>query len=252
MSLATTAEPRSAEPTHVLEAWENYRVDRRPTALEVLVHHYQPLVRRCARRLAKRLPDSVDVGDLIGAGHLGLLIAIERYRSDRSTSFATFSGRHIHGAMVDETRRQDHLPRSRRRKLKRFEAAVEEFKQEHCRPPTQLEAVKMFGGPLPVAPRMINFDSGSENHPTGPLEPSDHRVPSPLRSTYKNLLFETLNSGLSQRERLILILHTNEGMSMAEIGLAIGISESRVSQLRKSVMARLQDRFGKDGEKLAA
>ncbi|MEM8874368.1 MAG: sigma-70 family RNA polymerase sigma factor [Planctomycetota bacterium] len=255
MSLAQSVEtPHTspAEPPHVVAAWERYRSHRDTAALEILVAHYEPLVRKCARRLAKRLPDTVDIGDLIGAGHLGLLIAIERYRSDRSTSFATFSGSHIHGAMIDETRRQDHLPRSRRNRLKRFEDVVERFKQTHHRPPTQKEAAQMFDGPPPVAPRMVHFDAGTEDQPTGPLEPTDDREPSPLRAAYRNLIIESLNTGLSKRERLILLLHTHEGMSMAEIGLAIGISESRVSQLRKSVMARLQDRFGKDGHRLVA
>ncbi|MEM6313085.1 MAG: sigma-70 family RNA polymerase sigma factor [Planctomycetota bacterium] len=234
------------------DAWDRYHADRDPDALAQLVDRYVPLVRRAARRLAKRLPETVDEGDLVGAGHLGLLIAIERYRTDRSTSFATFSASHIHGAMIDETRRQDHMPRSRRRKLKRFEATVERFKQTHHRPPTQMEAVEAFGGALPVAPRMLHFKTEADDQPAGIPEPSDHRAPTPLRAAYRNLVVEALSTGLSQRERLILVLHANEELSMAEIGAVIGISESRVSQLRKSVMARLRDRFGEAGQRLVA
>jgi RNA polymerase sigma factor for flagellar operon FliA len=235
----------------IVETWRQFKGTRNRAALDRLVRHYMPLVEDLAHRRAARLPKSVDPGDLIQAGTLGLLDAIDSYDLDRQISFKTFSGRRILGAMVDESRVMDWLPRQVRSRARVLELARTQLLAGLGRAPTEMELRERSG----LSPRDFSnltrhlraamtrsigrqerTDSGDEPS----CLPADDRIPDPSVAAQRQSLKDVIVQGLSRAERLIVTLYYYENLSMREIGEVLDLSESRVSQLHTSIVSRLK------------
>jgi len=222
-----------------------------------LVSRHAPLVRRLALQLAARLPASVELDDLMQAGMIGLIEAVRRYQVSPDAQFETYATLRIRGAMLDELRNQDWLPRSVRNKAKSIEDAVRRLSQRLLRPASEAEIAQELGLSLPQYHALLEDAQGmqivhSEDlaHPHN--EGSDTRVPDtpqenpPLDQLLAQDLRQTLIQALDQlpeREKLVLSLQFEQDLNQREIARVLAVSEGRVSQLRTQAVARIRSQL---------
>ena len=219
-----------------------------------LIERYLDVVRFTAERLHKRLPSEVDVEDLMSAGLFGLMDAIDAFDPDRGVKFETYCAQRIRGAIFDELRAMDWVPRLVRSRTAKVERVRKTIEMEEGHKPTDAEVAKR----LNVAPdefeklsrdsrpvsvvsmhrKWNDNDAGKENREVDVIE--DARQDRPLDRLHRNDVQALLTKGLSRAERLILILYYYEEMTMKEIGLTLDLSESRVSQMHSSIIMRLK------------
>jgi len=219
-----------------------------------LVENYLPLVRFNAERVWSRLPDAVDLDDLISAGTFGLISAIESYDPDRGVKFETFCVPRIGGAMIDELRSMDWAPRMVRTQASRFKQAYKELENQLGRRPTETELAEHLGISTAEVERLVlesnvatqislhktrrDDDGSKEQAEIDVLE--DRKSVDPTRRLQKRDLMRLVTKGLNRAERLIVLLYYYEEMTMKEIGLTLGLSESRVSQMHSNIVERLK------------
>jgi RNA polymerase sigma factor for flagellar operon FliA len=246
----------------VNQMWRDYVSTRDPALRERLVAHYmQGHVYKVAERMKAQLPRQVEFDDLLQEGYLGLVAAIERFQPDRAVRFETFSSRRIFGAMRDYLRDLDPIPRLTRLRFKKLEQAKEAFRKEHGREPDQQELRVLLrhvtrrveraisqGRP----PAMVSFNSPQIATETGQDGDAmtgfaDANLASPLQRAELEDLRRWITQGLARRDRLILILYYYEQMTMKDIGMTLGCSESRVSQRLESIKDCLRSRLQHTG-----
>lgn len=220
------------------------------------VERYAPLVRRIAHYMIARLPANVDLGDVIQSGMLGLLDAISRYEETLGAQFETYAAQRIRGAIVDELRRNDWLPRSLRKNMRRIEAAIAELEQRHGRVPRESEIATHLKLPLPEYQRLLQDGRGHQllyledlvksegegniEHGFGEAPPDvlDALVEEELR-----LRLTSAIADLPEREKLVMSLYYERELNLREIGEVMGVTESRVCQLHTQAVARLRARL---------
>ncbi|MBE0403417.1 RNA polymerase sigma factor FliA [Halomonas citrativorans] len=217
-----------------------------------LFTQYMPLVRRHALTLQVRLPASIELDDLIQAGTVGLLEALGRFDAAHGASFATFASQRIRGAMVDELRTRDWLPRSVRRAARAVDDAVRRLEQQLGRSPEESEIALALEMPLGDYQQLLN-DTNS-----GQLLPFEELVADggePVSFDVSNLPFEKLLDeqqrqtliaaieALPEREKLLMALYYQEELNLKEVGAVLGVTESRVSQLHSQAISRLRARL---------
>lgn len=240
------------------DLWRDYK-RRRSDALRtrLIVHYMQGHVRRIAARLHKSLPSQVDLEDLVQQGYLGLIDAMERYDVEREITFETFSSLRIAGAMHDYLRRIDHLPRMARKRLKLVQYAEDDFRKRHGRAPSEEELrtrastsppefQRFLAERSPAAPMSLHSRSSQDDAPAEPggfANIIDERQRTPLVHVQRENMREWVSRGLDQRDRLILQLYYYEELTMREVGMALGISESRVSQRLELIHERIRSRL---------
>jgi RNA polymerase sigma factor for flagellar operon FliA len=221
---------------------------------------YAPLVRKLALQLLARLPASVELDDLIQAGMIGLLDAVRRYQETADAQFETYATSRIRGAMLDELRSQDWLPRSVRSKAKRVEQAVAKLNQQLMRAPTEGEIAAHLEMPLDEyqellydaqGVQIVHYeDFGSENGSdgqdgdwsTGAVTGSNqgqNPLDAVLAGDFRHVLVEAI-SALPDREKLLLSLYYEQGLNLKEIGAVMNVTEARVCQLRTQATTRLR------------
>lgn len=240
-----------------LTLWEAYHRERAPRDREALIVHYLGLVKYVAGRLAAGLPDSVDIDDLVGAGMIGLMKAVEAFDPAKEVKFETYSIPRIRGAMLDELRNQDWFPRSVRRKAKRIDLAVQELEAKLGRSPKDVELAKHMRLDLEDFYRLAGEVSQSsllsieEELRVGKdgTYASVREILSDLRvqsahdrladKELRAIVMETLEQ-LDEKERLVLTLYYFEELTLAEIGEVLGVSESRVCQIHGKAVGRLR------------
>lgn len=237
-------------PPGVAALWSKFKACPTDQLRNALMEHYLPLVERSAQRLRMRLPACIDVEDLIGFGVFGLAEAIDAYDVRRNIKFSTFSARRIRGAMVDELRTMDWLPRQVRSAARRQAEIDARFRAIHGRPASDEEMADRLHLKPEVFRELSRHARAAEmrslerrpTHRDGPAAPLpiDTRTASPARSAQWRLIKDTLLSGLAREERLLITLYYYEDMTMAEVGQTLGISESRVSQLHGEILKRLR------------
>ncbi len=212
-----------------------------------------PFVESLARRMASTMPHSIDLGDLVQDGVLGLIDAVHRFDEGRGIKFETFAERRIRGAMIDALRR-DAWPRGVRRARREIEAARESLRRELRAEPTMADLAKRVGVEEPQLERMIirintiestsplaNFDTMDSASLPAVLVPSEPA--SPERLVERNQTRTRVRGALSRlpaRERRILALYYFGESTMKQIGHEIGVNESRVSQLHARAIQRLR------------
>jgi RNA polymerase sigma factor for flagellar operon FliA len=251
--------PRLAEreraPENPLDAlWRRWCDARDLVARDALVDRYFPLVGHVARSLAAKLSSRADIDDLIGFGAEGLLDAISRFDPARGVQFGTFAAHRIRGAIYDGIRAIDWAPRVLRRRDREFKENAAWLRQRFGREPTELEQAELYGLSLVVFRRLT-----AQLHRAGIGSLEDARVgeestvssrPGPLEMCLQGEEKEEIAAAigrLGEREQLIISLSYGEGRSLAEIGRILGVTESRVCQVRGKALARMRDHLAMRG-----
>ncbi len=222
-----------------------------------LILKYAPLIKYVAGRLALRLPPNVDINDLISAGVMGLIDAINRYDPSRNIQFKTFAEFRIRGAMLDELRSLDWVPRSIRKKASILEKTYAELEQKLGRPAEDDEVAEALGISLEEFYKMLEetknvsfLDIESIRRKIPDLNEedifdliADPNNPDPFEDCQLRELRDLLAQAISElpeKEKLVLSLYYYEGLTMREIGEILGYTESRISQLHSKAISRLR------------
>jgi RNA polymerase sigma factor for flagellar operon FliA len=227
------------------QIWTEFRDTRDPALRNRLVLQYAPLVKYVAGRLRTRMPDSVEQDDLVSDGVLGLMDAIERFEPARGLSFQTFAVPRIRGAIIDGMRSMDFVPRSVRDKLRNITRARVALEARLGRIPDDTEIAAEVGMPvqqLRDLSRQANsnhanlddFDLADELS-----QAADHRVE---QSDVNATLMRVVDQ-LAERDQVIIALYYFEGLTLAEIGLVLGVTESRVSQVHRRTTLALREKI---------
>ena len=239
--------------------WKAYRRRSSDRARNKLVEHYQSFVRDIVRRFANRLPRTVDRGDLETAGNVGLMSAIVSFDPARGVRFESYCELRVKGALLDELRTQDWLPRPWRHLMERQKRAVEHLRSERCREPTvdeisqaldltAAEYQQAFGTGLPgnLSGASGSGDSSDEAHNLEVVADSSGDLPGEKLTRAE--LLGLISQRLTQLEYRIVYLKYWEELSMREIGLVLGLSESRVCKIHARLIERLRERFSAHSE----
>ena len=220
------------------------------------IEEFAPLVKRIAYHMMMRMPASVQVDDLIQAGMIGLIEAAQKYDSSKGASFETYAGIRIRGAIVDEMRRGDWAPRSVHRNSRRIAQAIKAVEARTGRDAQDAEVAAELGVDLPEyfsmlqdsnCSRLYSYEEtfGEEDSNIDASETSS-AFASPYEGLQRDGLKHALAAAIGQlpeRERMVLALYYTEELNLKEIGLVLGVSESRVSQIHSQAAARLKARL---------
>ena len=236
-------------------AWESFRESQETTAREWLVVHYASLVKFVAGRLSAGLPRSVDTNDLVSAGVFGLMDAIDRFDPANGARFETFAIPRIRGAILDSLRALDWVPRSVRSRSRSVQDAISRLEHDLGRSPTDEEIADALGiDQAELEKWLADIAAGSVgplDHvamDSAPAEKDEHLQPG--RAIEESELRDAMRSEigrLPEREQAILILYYEDGLTLAEIGDALGVTESRVSQIHTKAVLQLRSRLAAAG-----
>jgi RNA polymerase sigma factor for flagellar operon FliA len=219
-----------------------------------LLTEHMPLVKRLAHQMKAKLPPSVEVDDLVQAGMIGLLDAISRYEENHGAQFETYAVLRIRGAMLDELRSNDWMPRSTRQNMRKVEQAMAALQQQLGRPPSESEVAKSLKLSLADYQEMLGDSGGhqlvyyedfhdSEEGNDSFLDRYAVDDEDPLRSLletdFRQAVIDAIDA-LPPREKMLMGLYYEEELNLKEIGAVMGVSESRVSQLHTQAVARLR------------
>lgn len=238
-----------------IDQWWQRWFDRRDAAArDRIIVHYSPLVKFVAGRVGAGLPNSVDSGDLVSAGVFGLIDAVEKFDPARGVKFETYAVPRIRGAIIDGLRQLDWVPRSVRSRAREVETAYTELEARHGRAPTddelaahlhldhaELEKWLASIASTTVGPLDRALAAGADPRPiTGDMPDSpaaqveDDEVRRLVRAEVRRL---------PERERMVMSLYYDEGLTLAEIGSVLGVTESRVSQIHTKAVLQLRSRM---------
>jgi RNA polymerase sigma factor for flagellar operon FliA len=224
-----------------------------------LIHEYSPMVRRLANRMARNFPRSVDADDLFQIGMLGLMDAVERYEDSRAVSFTAYVRMRVKGAILDEMRKQDWVPRSVRDRAARLNDARKALTEQLGRPPHHAELAKF----MDVSEErledliqtadvriLISTEEGGEGEATvgdtlsHPASDLDEDL---ARRSLAGIVREAV-AVLPERDQLIIDLYYYRDLNFKEIADVLGVTESRVSQLHSRIRKRLREQLPTQAE----
>lgn len=254
---------RTLQPTdtELADLWSEYKLNETPKMRDALIVHYSPLVKYVAGRVAVGLPQNVEQADLVSYGMFGLIDAIDKFEPDRGFKFETYAISRIKGAILDELRSIDWVPRSVRSKVRQIEKAYAKLEARHHRAPsdeelstelrwtdeqlqqafTQISQVGMaaldeilaVGGDRGESVTLGDTIADTSTHgPMGAFEAAETR----------QLLAQSIND-LPEREKIVLTLYYYENLTLQEIGRVLGVTESRVCQIHTKSVLHLRARF---------
>jgi RNA polymerase sigma factor for flagellar operon FliA len=263
---AAVEEPRRSgllRTPDMTEVWRAFKATGARHLRDRLIEHYLYLVKVIGNRIAARLPRSIDVQDLRSAGVFGLMRAVENFDLERGTPFESYCATRVRGAILDELRAQDWVPRLVRNRSTRYHRALTDLRRELGREPGAHEVAHRLGLPLTEAERM-----GREATLTAVynLAPHDDREDDPralrkldiLMDRDSELPFERLVARDLARallgvlvgpERTVIALYYHESLTMKEIGRVMGISESRVCQIHTKTLKKLKGHLDRIGDR---
>jgi RNA polymerase sigma factor FliA len=255
-SLTLSPPPREIRPS-AQELWKHYHRQADSSTENALVEQYLPLVRTIMGRLAMTLPDHVDQDDLNSAGLVGLLQAMRNYDPSCGTSFESYARVRIRGAMLDELRRMDWVPRTIHEKARKLQGTISELEQKFGRTPSEGEVAKalnitgdeyeeLLAEIRPAA--FVCLDSVSsncENPDAGSLYDviADPSGDSPVEETSRRELAKVILDRLKQLpevQRKVLALYYGEDLHLREIAEAFGLTESRICQIHSQAILSIR------------
>lgn len=222
------------------------------------IQQFAPLVRKIAHHMQSKLPASVEVDDLIQAGMMGLMDALSRFEDGQGAQFETYASQRIRGAMLDELRQNDWLPRGVRKTQRQIETALGKLEQRLGRPAAETEIAKELGVDLAEYQSMLaeakggqllyyqDFEGdGETNEPFLDRHCAD-ATGDPLSrigdERFRSALVGAID-GLPEREKLLMGLYYEQELNFREIAAVLGVTESRVCQLHSQAVARLRTRL---------
>lgn len=262
----TIVKAPSSDQRPIQEVWLEYKQTGAEELRNQLMVHYLPLVKYNAERIHTKLPDEVDVEDLMSAGIFGLTDAIDAFDLDRGVKFETYCAPRIRGAILDELRSMDWVPRLVRSRSSQVDQARKSLEMELGRKPTSEELCKKIGvskeefakidrdgkavQTVSLSRKWFETDSNKDVREIDVLK--DERQVNPFAAVQRRDLKDLITKGLSRAERLIVILYYYEEMTMKEIGVTLDLSESRVSQMHSSILARLKAQLQHREQEVAA
>ena len=224
---------------------------------EQCLKEYAPLVKRLAHFMMLKLPNSVQVDDLIQAGMIGLLDAASRYDELRGAQFGTYASQRIRGSMLDELRSADWLPRSMRSDMRKIEAAISRVQQRIGKGPSESEIAKELALSLQDYQQLLQESRGAQLIYYEDFHSTDDEdfferyeidgEANPLEllkdERFRDALMKAIEH-LPERERQLMGMHYEQDMNLREIGEVLGVGESRVCQLHSQAVARLRNALG--------
>ena len=223
--------------------------------LDVIVEQHTPLVKRIAHHMIARMPSSVAVEDLYQAGLIGLIDATKRFDHSKGASFETYASIRIRGAMVDELRKGEWAPRSVHRNGRRIQEAIRTIEQRNGRDATDRDIADELGISLDDYHTMLQDSMATRLFSLNDLESPDDVVEYDIQNTHSDDPLDELLSGhfrvhlaraieqLSEREQMVMSLYYEEELNLKEIGMVLGVSESRISQILSQAAQRLRARL---------
>jgi len=261
----TRADVRSGDDVEagIVALWRSYGQSREQSQRDRLVLHYAPLVKYVAGRVGTGLPAHVDVADLIQSGIFGLVDAIEKFEPERGLKFETYAMQRIRGAILDDLRSQDWVPRSVRSRARDVERALERLGAKLQRTPTDRELaaelkiglaeLRELYGQLQLT-SVVALDEliapnkgGSSLAESLPDDAAEDPVASLVDQDSRRQLADAI-AQLAERDRVVVTLYYFENLTLAEIGKVLGVTESRVCQLHTRAVLRLRTKLNEQSE----
>jgi RNA polymerase sigma factor for flagellar operon FliA len=247
----------SLSAVELAAVWLEYHKTRSDAVRNILMEHYLPIVKINSERLSNKLPDEVELDDLISAGIDGLRDAIGMFDQDRGVKFETYCATRIRGAILDALRNKDWVPRLVRARANQLADGRRRLEMKLGRTPANHELAEFMGlseadyeklirdahaiGVISLNRNFQDTDSSREVRETDLV--ADRKAPSPMGDLHHEDLKRLVTKGLSKNERLIMILYYYMEMTMKEIGATLDLSESRVSQMHSSIVDRLRQQL---------
>lgn len=221
------------------------------------VEQFVPLVKRIAHHLLSRLPASVQVDDLVQAGMIGLMDAASRFEEGQGAKFETYASQRIKGAMLDELRANDWMPRTVRRAQRDIERAIGKLEHRLGRAPAEPEVAREMGLPLEAyqelladarGAQLIHFDSQDDGEDSDPFldrhlaDATSDPLEQVKDAHFRQALVEAIDT-LPEREKMLMGLYYERELNFREIAAVLGVTESRVCQLHSQAVARIRARL---------
>ena len=255
------------DATVIAKLWTDYKDTGSREARDRLIVHYSPLVKYVAGRVSAGLPQNIEQADLVSYGIFGLIDAIDKFDTDRNIKFETYAIARIKGAIIDELRAIDWVPRSVRAKARAVEKAYSTLEASLHRTPTDAEVAEQmqisvsdlqtifnqvsFVG-LVALDEMLSGGERGESSTLGDTLPDRGEGPVAAFEVeeMKQILASAINR-LGDREKIVLTLYYYEGLTLAEIGEVLGVTESRVCQIHTKAVLQLRSRMVEPERELA-
>lgn len=246
--------------------WNAYQAHGDADARDQLLERHLPLVRYVARDLWKRIRGKLEIDDLVSAGTVGLINAVDNFEPERGLAFSTFATPRIRGAILDHLRRWDHVPRSVRRKQRSLDQARETLTVRLGREPNQVEIARELDVDLDTVSRwqsdaadavQVALDAPlpgeGKQVTTAEVVPGETgaRTEDAITHDEEVAILQEAVAALPERERTILALYYYEGLKMHQIAEILGVTESRISQIRSKIMKTLRADIGHLRENVA-
>ncbi len=244
--------------------WKKFCASKDELIRNRLIENFLPIVKYAAERLHTKLPDEVEVDDLISAGIFGLVDAVNAYDPGRGVKFETYCAPRIRGAILDELRSMDWVPRLVRSRAHKLKNSLLRLEAQLGRRPEDKELAKDMKLPMKefrklqrdahavglvsLSRKWFETDSNKDVCEIDVLQ--DKRSDDPFRAVQRKDIKELVTRGLSRAERLIIVLYYFEEMTMREIGETLDLSESRVSQMHSAILSRLRHQLDKRQKEL--
>lgn len=250
---------KTKQQTDVSQVWQQFHKTRDEKSRNLLLEYYHPIVRYTAERLHTKLPDKVQLDDLVSAGNFGLMDAIDAYDPDRGVKFETYCSPRIRGSILDELRNMDWVPRLVRARANQLAKVTQGLETNLGRKPNdkeiaaelqidtlEFERLRRDANAIGIVSLSTNFTDDEGEKDVREIDViNDEKSTSPPIEAQKRDLKNLLTKGLTRAERLIVVLYYYEEMTMKEIGATLDLSESRVSQMHSSIIARLKAQLDK-------
>ncbi len=248
--------PSNLSEEEVNALWQDFVIDKPQHIRDTLIEHYMPQVYQTAERMAAKLPDHVNINDLIGWGTLGLIDAINRFDPDREIKFATYCSSRISGQIIDELRRLDWIPRLVRVRVHQLERTRDALSSKLGRIPDDEEIAREMEMDMDQydefikdtrVKSMVSLNRKWDEDDDGELGQiemlPDMTATNPLTELQRAEIKEIAIKGLNEKQKQVLVMYYFDNLNLKDIGDILELSESRVSQIHAQILDFLKEKF---------